>query len=90
MTRLTFDPADDIFPVWSPDGRQIAFSSNRGGIFQIYRKDAAGGPEEQLTSRPNDKDDKQPMDWSTDGRTILYRDNNPWPGARYLEGRANA
>ena len=71
MTRLTSDPARDQNPVWSPDGKWIAFASNRnGGVFQIYRKDASGaGPEEPLT---NGSYDKFPYDWSHDGRLILY------------------
>jgi serine/threonine protein kinase/Tol biopolymer transport system component len=71
MTRLTSDPARDQSPVWSPDGKWIAFASNRnGGVFQIYRKDASGaGQEEPLTKGSYDK---FPYDWSRDGRVILY------------------
>jgi len=42
MTRFTFNPQMDTCPVWSPDARQIAFSSDRTGSRQIYRKDAGG------------------------------------------------
>jgi Tol biopolymer transport system component len=71
MTRLTLDPARDQNPVWSPDEKWIAFASNRdGGVFQIYRKDASGaGQEVRLTDGPHDK---VPLDWSRDGRVILY------------------
>ena len=71
MTRLTSDPARDQFPVWSPDGKWIAFASNRdGGVFQIYRKEVSGaGRDEPLTSSSYDK---FPADWSRDGRVILY------------------
>ena len=56
MTRLTFDPKWELVPVWSPDGRQIAYYSDRSGVRQIYRKEAGGGgQEEQLTNSPNGK-----------------------------------
>jgi Tol biopolymer transport system component len=79
MTRLTFDPARDSFPVWSPDGKQVAFSSDReGGVSQIYRKDATGaGQEERLTEGPNQK---FLLDWSKDGKYLLYREVNPGTG----------
>jgi serine/threonine protein kinase len=74
LTRLTFGANIDSHPAWSPDGSQIAFSSNRTGIFQIYRKDANGGREEQLTSGPNDK---WLTDWSRDGKFLLYFEQDP-------------
>ena len=47
--RITFDPGDDIFPLWSPDGTSIAFGAVRGpqGFVDLYRKLLAGGPQGQ-------------------------------------------
>jgi Tol biopolymer transport system component len=68
-TRLTFDPKDDIWPVWSPDGKWIAFASNRGGRYALYRKLASGaGADELLYSDP--KANLGPTDWSPDGKWI--------------------
>jgi serine/threonine protein kinase len=73
MTKLTFDAQRDRYPIWSPDNRRIAFVSDRTeGIPQIYRKDSSGGSEdERLTDGPNGK---ITMDWSRDGRYLLYRE----------------
>jgi dipeptidyl aminopeptidase/acylaminoacyl peptidase len=71
MTRLTFDPSPENAAVWSPDGAYLAFGSNRDGVAQIYRKNSSGtGPEERLTDGPHGK---VPLDWSRDGRFLLYR-----------------
>jgi Tol biopolymer transport system component len=78
-TRFTFDSKSDQSPVWSPDGRQIAFISDRSGNYQIYRKDAGGaGQEEQLTSG---SDGKYVTDWSRDGRYLLYYEYGSKTGA---------
>jgi Tol biopolymer transport system component len=69
-TRLTSDPADDVAPVWAPDGSQIVFASNRGGHFDLYRKAAAGIGEEHLLF--GDDAEKYPTSWSADGSTVLY------------------
>src|SRR5262249_29827331 len=71
-TRFTTDLADDAFPVWSPDGQQIVFSSNRdAGKYKLFIKNASGvKPEELLIA--GDKDE-QPEDWSKDGRYLLYQ-----------------
>jgi Tol biopolymer transport system component len=78
MTRLTFDPGMEGGPVWSPDGRQIAYYSQRSGVRQIYRTDAGGGgQEEQLTNGPNGHN---VMDLSRDGRRLLYVERGPKMG----------
>jgi Tol biopolymer transport system component len=74
MTRFTFDRRRETWPVWSPDGRQIAFGSNRSGIYQLYRKDARGGNAEQAIASSGAA--KVPSDWSPDGRYLLYSDND--------------
>ncbi len=72
-SRLTFDPAQDTDPVWSPDGTQIAFASNRGGRFGLYRKNVDGsGAEEPLATFEEPVIDLFPSDWSPDGRFMLY------------------
>jgi Tol biopolymer transport system component len=78
MTRLTFDEATDENPIWSPDSKQVAFSSNRHGPYQVYRKNASGaGEEERLTNTTFPSD---PLDWSPDGRFIVYRQINRGTG----------
>ncbi len=69
-TRLTFDPSFDNDPVWSPDGRSIAFRSNRKGHFDLYRKSANGAGSEELLYADNLG--KIPTSWSADGKFLLY------------------
>jgi len=70
-TRLTFDPADDIDPIWSPDGTRIAFTSNRSGQRNIYWKLADGsGPEELLVGGKEAQENVE--DWSRDGKYLIY------------------
>jgi eukaryotic-like serine/threonine-protein kinase len=69
-TRITFDGASDVFPIWSPDGRHVAFRSNRSGPGDIYQKVVSGavGEEAVVTS----DETRTPMGWSPDGRFLLY------------------
>src|SRR6201991_491830 len=76
LVRLTNNSAIDSRPVWSPDGRSIAFSSNRDGMYEIYVMDADGSNAKRLTN--NLANDVNPM-WSPDGQRILFdteRDGN--------------
>lgn len=57
-------------PVWSPDGRWLAFSSNRTGNNNIFVVPVDGGETKQLTWHSGSN---VPSDWSPDGKTILFR-----------------
>jgi eukaryotic-like serine/threonine-protein kinase len=69
-SRITFDPASDWSPSWSPDGSQLIFASSRGGSNHIYRKSSTGVGNEELVS-PNDSN-QIPVHWSPDGRYIAF------------------
>jgi Tol biopolymer transport system component len=72
-SRFTFDPADDFNPTWSPDGGRIGFTSDRKGHFDLYQKAASGaGQDELLLESP---DSKGFLDWSPDGKTILFENH---------------
>ncbi|GAB4461565.1 MAG: hypothetical protein Kow0031_40610 [Anaerolineae bacterium] len=74
--NLTNSPADDIQPAWSPDGRQVVFSSGRTGSFKIFTVAADGGNPVQLTGGRGF--DEWPA-WSPDGRQLAFvsdRDGN--------------
>src|SRR4029450_3537747 len=45
----TFEGAKSIDPQWSPDGKDLYFLSDRGGITNVYRLDVAGGALRQVT-----------------------------------------
>ncbi|HEV2351088.1 MAG TPA: protein kinase [Terriglobia bacterium] len=69
-TRLTFNPAVNTSPVWSPDGARIAFASNRSGLFQIYEKPANGTG--ATTRLLQDDANDTPSSWSADGKYLAY------------------
>jgi Tol biopolymer transport system component/DNA-binding winged helix-turn-helix (wHTH) protein len=70
LTRLTFDDGLQIGATWSPDGRLVAYSSNRGGKFDIWVQQVNGGNPIQVTKGPGQN--WQP-DWAPDGKYIAYR-----------------
>jgi serine/threonine protein kinase len=69
--RLTFDPAIDSTPLWSPDSTRLVFTSDRAQKFNLYVKNADGSQEEQLI--PQEGPDRYPLDWSRDGKYVIYQ-----------------
>jgi eukaryotic-like serine/threonine-protein kinase len=73
-TRFTTHAAVDGYPVWSPDGRQLVFESQRNGTFDLWIKQSSGAGEEELLL--GTADNEIPIGWSRDGRFFLYRSSN--------------
>jgi len=67
--NLTQNPAKDVRPAWSPDGRRIAFVSRRDGNSEIYVMNADGSGLRNMTRTPSN--DLDPA-WSPDGRAIAF------------------
>lgn len=73
VVQLTDRPGDNSTPVWSPDGRRIAFAASaEADNSEIYVMDADGGNIVRLTKSPGD--DSHPH-WSPDGKRIMF--NSP-------------
>lgn len=68
LTNLTKNPAHDVDPYWSPDGKRIAFLSDRAGYMQIFTMNADGSDVFQVTRREAEHD----------FQGLLGGDGNPW------------
>jgi serine/threonine-protein kinase len=76
LSRLTFHPASDRYPLWTRDGLRVVFASRRdGAIFNLYWKAADGtGQVERLTTFPYLQ---IPRSLSPDGTKMLITERNP-------------
>ena len=76
-TRLTFTDADDIWPIWSPDGARVLYASDRGGDYRVYAKRASGvGEEDSVASVVNEA----AIDWAPNGTVVctVYGSTTGW------------
>ena len=72
LTRLTFDPGLQIDAAFSPDGRSIAYASDRAGNFDVWVQTLDGGPAaaQRVTTSP--ASDRHPS-WSPDSSNVVFR-----------------
>jgi len=70
LTRLTFGGTVNGYPTWTPDGKRIAFTSNKEGQLNIFWQlaDGSGGLERLTTS----DDSQTPNSWSADGKLLAF------------------
>jgi serine/threonine protein kinase/Tol biopolymer transport system component len=75
-SRLTFDPAADGAPIWSPQSDRVLFNSSRGSPVQtpssLYERAASGTGEDIAVLPAKLNELNTPLDWSRDGRYIVY------------------
>ena len=82
LTRLTFDPGFDRYPVWTPDGRRIVFSSQPAGAPNLFWQAADGtGAAERLTESMNVQ---FPSSISADGTRLVFEEQRPAPDVQLL------
>jgi serine/threonine-protein kinase len=72
-TRVTFGERYDADPVWSPDGRWIAYESEVDGKDGIFRKRADGTGAAEVVLAPGAMTFPAPNSWSPDGKLILFQ-----------------
>jgi len=83
MLRLTHRPAQWLVPVWSHDGRQIAYVRSGGADSGIFLIPALGGEERRLVASPMPDGELTQIAWSSDDRQLLYTGFGP-TGAKAL------
>jgi Tol biopolymer transport system component len=71
-SRFTFNSPVDATPVWSPDGKRLAWLSNHGGVWGVYQKASDGSGNDELLYKFLGDGPSALTDWSRDGRFLIY------------------
>jgi tricorn protease len=85
VQRLTVNKARDVYPRFSPDGKWIAFSSDRNGNLDVFVVPAGGGTAKALTTHSADD---TVLGWTPDSQAVLFASNRAedWAGKLYTVG----
>jgi serine/threonine-protein kinase len=77
-SKLTFSNGGDVSPVWTPDGRRIAFTSASASGYTLswQRADGSGEPQRLAAS----KNQLRPTSWHPSGKWLAFQDGNPQTG----------
>jgi Tol biopolymer transport system component len=78
LNRFTFEGNYNVDPLWTPDGKRIAFESNKEGVPNLFWQmaDGSGGLERLITGDYT----QIPMSWSPDGQLLAFFEVNPTTG----------
>jgi len=78
LARATFEEGDERTPIWTPDGTQLAYTSEPGPIYQMFLKSVSGNspPEPVFGSEYP----RYPSSFSPDGKTLAFVENHPKTG----------
>jgi eukaryotic-like serine/threonine-protein kinase len=83
LARLTFTPGLDVYPLWTPDGRRVVFSSEREGTRNLFWQAADGAGEvERLTHSPNTQ---YSTAVSPDGSRVIFTETVPASGEDVMQ-----
>jgi len=83
FTRLTLDPGTDYYPVWTPNGARIIFTSNRGGQLNMWWQASDGtGAAERLTTSSNPQ---YPTGLTPNGLGVVFFETTPTMGRDLLQ-----
>jgi len=78
-SKWTTDPANDLHPRWSPDGKLIAFDSAREGGSGIYQRAVGVSGTDTLLFKSEGGKSLELSDWSRDGKYLAFvQDNDVW------------
>ena len=83
-SQFTFGDSASATPLWSPDGKEIAFASDRNGHVDLYLKSVVGSASERMLIQSPMA--KYPVSWTSDGKFLLYQQSDKDKSSLWVVG----